>query len=128
MLREAIVAMSTVAGAGLAFIALPGIGTTAAAAQAGGAPACPEKLAGQASLVCACSAEAASTGSVWGSGLYTADSSVCRAARHAGAVSAAGGEVRLRVSEGRDSYAASARNGIGASAWGSFSTSFAFDR
>jgi hypothetical protein len=93
--------------------------------------ACPANAGGLqrgASLTCSCSIDAIGAGAVWGNGPYTADSSICRAARHAGAVSAAGGEVRIRVDAGRESYAGSERNGVTAGSWGSFSTSVVFER
>jgi hypothetical protein len=64
------------------------------------------------------------SGSVWGSGPYTADSSLCRAARHAGVIGADGGMVSVRPAPGRDSYAGSSRNGVTTSNWGSFGASF----
>lgn len=94
------------------------------------AEACPANAQGLdagARLTCACSIEAIASGSVWGSGPYTADSAICRAALHAGAISSAGGEVTLGVTSGRDSYAASERNGVAAGQWGSYPKSFAFE-
>jgi hypothetical protein len=125
MLHETLFAISVAAGAGLAVVALPGMGTSASAAQAGGAPACPEKLVGQASLVCACSAEATAVGSVWGDELYTDDSAICRAAVHAGAIPESGGTIWAFERPGQPTYAASQRNGISSSAWGSWARSIA---
>jgi hypothetical protein len=52
-------------------------------------------------------------GIVWGSGVYTDDSSVCSAAVHAGVLSVAeGGEVAIELRPGRDRYQGSARNGV----------------
>lgn len=79
-------------------------------------------------LTCGCSAEAAGAGSVWGSGPYTGDSSICRAAVHYGAIRASGGTVRLRVAPGRDAYGASSRNGVDANGWSSYAKSIEFDR
>jgi hypothetical protein len=51
-------------------------------------------------LTCSCAPEAV-RGSVWGSGVYTTDSSICAAARHAGVLAAgAGGEVTVQGSKG----------------------------
>lgn len=108
-------------------IAFDGSGKTADA----GLAACPANAVGLAAgttLPCACSADAAASGAVWGSGPYTGDSAICRAARHAGAIGTNGGEVRVRVTTGESTYAASERNGVPSSAWGGYSTSFAFDR
>jgi hypothetical protein len=49
---------------------------------------------------------------VWGSDLYSDDSSVCAAAIHAGAITAAGGVVLFDFLPGRDGYAPSRRAGI----------------
>jgi hypothetical protein len=56
-----------------------------------------------------CPADAA----VWGTNPYAGDSSVCRAAVHAGLVDAArGGAVTLTLDMGRTGYGASERNGV----------------
>ncbi len=52
---------------------------------------------------------------VWGTDIYTDSSSICAAAVHAGAITAAGGPVRiLRLDglDGRNAYIATTRNGI----------------
>jgi hypothetical protein len=65
------------------------------------------------------------SGSVWGTDVYTADSSICVAAAHAGVISqAAGGRVLVTSLPGQDSYAGTARNGITTSNWGSYRASF----
>jgi hypothetical protein len=95
------------------------------------APACPANAGGLAvgaRLDCGCSAEAAGSGSVWGSGPYTGDSSICRAALHYGAIRPGGGLVRLRVTVGRNGYPASTRNGVDANSWGSYTKSIEFAR
>ena len=66
------------------------------------------------------------TGSVWGSGIYTHDSSVCAAARHAGVVTTMGGVVRLRAAPGQPRYAGSLRRGVMTADWGRFDGSFLF--
>ncbi len=64
-------------------------------------------------------------GSVWGTDTYTADSAVCVAAAHAGAIaSATGGRVLVSSLPGQDSYAGTTRNGITTSSWGSYRASF----
>ncbi len=80
------------------------------------------------SLVCNCSAEAISKGGVWGTGVYTDDSSICRSARHAGVVGGQGGLVNVFESPGLPGYEAATRNGIGSSSWGSFRRSIEFRR
>lgn len=78
---------------------------------------------------CDCSPGAASaSGSVWGSGPYTADSNICRAAVHAGVIGRGGGVVRFRLEAGRPAYPASTRNGISTSRWASYNQSLVFER
>ena len=65
------------------------------------------------------------TRSVWGSGPYTDDSSVCSAGVHAGLISAdEGGRVVARITGGLDGYPASTRNGVEAGSWGAWDGSF----
>jgi hypothetical protein len=64
-------------------------------------------------------------GSVWGSGPYTDDSSLCTAAVHAGRIQLATGRpVTLRVMPGLARYAGSARNGVTTSNFARFPGSF----
>lgn len=77
-------------------------------------------------LTCRCPAEAAASGSVWGSGPYTTDSAICRAALHAGLIGPRGGTVTMRAVPGRSSYAGSEANGVSTGDWGSYPTSFEF--
>ena len=66
-------------------------------------------------------------GTVWGTDIYTDDSSVCTAAVHAGLIDlASGGDVTIVMLPGRDSYAPSTRNGITSVSWGSWGSSFSF--
>ena len=76
-------------------------------------------------LTCNCSS-AAMVGSVWGSDIYTVDSSICAAARHVGAVGAEGGAVTVKGAYGCGSYRGSFRNGIRTARWGSYALSFFF--
>lgn len=62
-------------------------------------------------------------GRVWGSGPYTSDGDVCRAARHAGVIGATGGIFKVTSAPGQDSYEASTANGVTTSAWGSYGKS-----
>lgn len=65
--------------------------------------------------------------SVWGTNLYTDDSTVCTAAAHAGATTLEeGGIVTLAFLPGLEEYAGSEQNGIETSNWGSWDISFAF--
>jgi hypothetical protein len=62
---------------------------------------------------------------VWGAGVYTADSSVCTAAVHAGAATLAdGGLVTIELRPGEDIYGASIRNNVTTSAYAAWHHSF----
>jgi hypothetical protein len=64
-------------------------------------------------------------GSVWGTGTYTSDSSVCTAAVHAGLISVArGGTVTAEMRPGQSSYKGSTAHGITSNSYGSWSGSF----
>ncbi|MHA1537478.1 MAG: LCCL domain-containing protein, partial [Alphaproteobacteria bacterium] len=75
-------------------------------------------------FTCYCPAYRTTRGRVWGSGVYTDDSSICRAARHAGAVSSRGGNVSVRGARGRTGYRGSYRNGVGSANYGRWHWSF----
>lgn len=69
---------------------------------------------------------AGTTGSLWGTGEYTSDSSICNAAVHAGHITrAAGGDITITMRPGRSAYLGSTRNGTTSSSYGSWSCSFA---
>lgn len=101
----------------------------AAAPPAPAAAACPARFDsgryGASEMSCYCS-PSAMTGTVWGTDIYTNDSSICAAALHAGAVSESGGTVRVRGAPGRSRYPASRRNGIATSSWDRWDGSFVF--
>ncbi len=62
---------------------------------------------------------------VWGSGPYTADSGVCRAALHAGAIAdQTGGSFQLVFDRGQPAYRGSVQNGIQTQDYGSWGESF----
>ena len=64
------------------------------------------------------------SGSVWGSGIYTYDSDICTAAAHEGR----SGVVTVVGAAGQSSYTGATNNGITTSSWGfSMSRSFVFD-
>ena len=66
-----------------------------------------------------------SIGSLWGTGTYTDDSSLCTAAAHSGKISLLkGGQVRIRMTPGLGSYAGSKRGRIASNSYGSWSGSF----
>src|SRR5437588_1896847 len=65
--------------------------------------------------------------SVWGSDVYTADSSVCTAAVHSGLITfQQGGTVTIELRPGRSIYGASERNGVTTSDFGAWQSSFVF--
>ncbi|GAA6154131.1 hypothetical protein NBRC116587_35530 [Pseudoteredinibacter isoporae] len=66
-----------------------------------------------------------SVGNVKGSGIYTANSSVCSAAVHAGAMnSSEGGLFKITMKPGRQSYYSTQLNGVNSAAYGAYSSSF----
>lgn len=70
-----------------------------------------------------CDGKCGSNGSVWGTGPYTADGSVCRAARHAGVIGESGGVFRIKTAPGQNSYESSTANGVTTSSYGNYHTS-----
>jgi hypothetical protein len=104
---------------------------TVVRAEAGGAApelaTCPQNFIGQsAALSCACTAEAAGAGAVWGTGAYTTDSRICRAAVHAGIIPPTGGPVNVVPAPGLPTYQGTMANGIQTSNFGPWSGSFTF--
>ena len=66
-------------------------------------------------------------GNVWGTTTYTADSSICAAAVHAGVIQAsAGGEVTFEIVTGLDAYEGTTANGITTLSYGPYGTAFIF--
>src|SRR5437763_14142463 len=64
---------------------------------------------------------------VWGSDIYTSDSSICTAAVHSGLITLQqGGTVTIEMRAGRSLYGASERNGVTSSEYGSWDSSFVF--
>lgn len=67
----------------------------------------------------------ASSGSLWGTNVYTDDSSVAVAAVHAGVLRVAqSGTVRVVTSPGLSAYVGSTSNGVSSSSYGQWSSSF----
>lgn len=65
--------------------------------------------------------------SVWGSDIYTSDSSICTAAVHSGLITfQQGGTVTIEVRPGRKMYGTSERNGVTTSDYGAWASSFVF--
>ena len=64
---------------------------------------------------------------VWGTGTYTDDSSVCKAAVHAGLITFEdGGRVVVEIAEGQESYEGSEANGVTSLDYGEWGGSFTF--
>lgn len=75
-----------------------------------------------------CNCDGAGEGSVWGSGPYTRDSAICRAALHAGAMKPEGGKVTVRAAPACVKYRGSERHGVKSGDWGAYpSGSFSFE-
>ncbi len=88
----------------------------------------PEDFAADLVHRCTCSASQAGSGSVIGSAPYDEDSSLCRAALHAGQVSAEGGEISFRRSSATCPYfIGTDANGVQSSWSSSADRSFVFD-
>ncbi len=65
--------------------------------------------------------------SVWGSDIYTSDSSICTAGVHSGLITLQqGGTVTIELRPGRTIYGCSERNGVVTSPYGSYQHSFVF--
>lgn len=63
---------------------------------------------------------------VFGSGLYSDDSSICQAALHNGLIADSGGEVIIEIQEGKNKYKAENENGLGSAEKGEYMRSFSF--
>lgn len=63
---------------------------------------------------------------VWGTDVYTNDSSICVAAVHSGLLSLEGGVVTIEVSPGQNKYLGSRRNKVTSEDYGSWNASFIF--
>src|SRR5215475_15838730 len=68
-------------------------------------------------LTCGCSADAVKKGNVRGANPYYYQSSICRAALHAGAIGPEGGQIVVRP-EKATIFPAVPRNGVPADSWG----------
>lgn len=77
------------------------------------------------SIKCTCPA-LTSGRTVWGTGRYTVDSDVCRAAVHAGAAPSAGGEVTIYIAEGCPIFRGNAKNGVQSTNYGPYGRTYHF--
>ncbi len=70
-----------------------------------------------------------SAGPIWGTDIYTNDSSIGTAAVHAGLITFnAGGKVTIELVEGKPSYEGSSRNAVTSNSYGNWGGSFRFVR
>jgi|GEM_PF-1037714 len=109
-------------------IECPKAGAAAApAAPVAAAAKCPSnfKAAGKDEITCSCE-PAAATGSLYGAGPYTTDSSICKAAKHAGILKDAAVTVTAKKAPGCPKYLSTEANGIKSSGWSSYPASFVF--
>ena len=101
--------------------------TTSAGTQA---DPCPIRLSINRELptpfTCMCDARKIQEGAVWGTDTYTDDSGLCRAALHAGVITASGGTVTVQRTTGRALYVGSRRNGIQSNDYGAYTDSIRF--
>jgi hypothetical protein len=63
-------------------------------------------------------------GKIWGTDVYTDDSSICLAAVHAGVITPEGGLVLVTIRESQAAYEASTRNGVSSRSYGYWARSF----
>jgi hypothetical protein len=77
------------------------------------------------SVTVTCPASGDSTGKVWGTDVYTVDSSICVAAVHAGVITAKGGAVTVRRAQALKQYTATERFGVASRAAGANPDAFA---
>jgi hypothetical protein len=97
----------------------------AAAATVRACPANAQEMHEPTDCVCtAASVAVEANAPVWGSDIYTDDSNICRAARHAGVIPQGGGTVRVTPRGAQQSYVGAARNGIASQNYGAYEHSF----
>jgi hypothetical protein len=97
---------------------LPGAGLPTAPGTADG-------LTGAIGQVYSYRVTGSTSGTIWGTDIYTDDSTIARAAIHAGLVTS--GQTRdilLTLEPGRSSYTASSRNGVTSLSWGAWGRSY----
>lgn len=63
-------------------------------------------------------------GAIWGTEIYTSDSSICNAAIHMGVIDSMGGEVVVTYVEGQSAYVSTKQNGITSEAYDEWDASF----
>ena len=96
----------------------------AACSSKSSAPKCPtsfDDLKGTGAQTCSCDG-VSTNGAVWGTDIYTSDSSICAAAKHDGL----SGDVTVQKADGCSDYVGSTKNGITTSDWMDHPSSFYF--
>jgi hypothetical protein len=125
-LLRAVAAVIAAVAAGLLLVAPPAHGAAAAgpvAADWGANAAAYRGQSGRFDYVCPAGG---TPQSLWGTGVYTDDSSVCTAAAHAGSITTTdGGLVTIEIRPGQTAYGGGDANGITARTYGSYYGSFA---
>jgi hypothetical protein len=72
----------------------------------------------------ACPPGCEQSGGLWGTDVYTGDSSICRAGIHAGAIPMTGGVVAVQLQPGRPAFRGSARYNVQSHDYGQYGSSF----
>jgi hypothetical protein len=118
---------SAPAGGAAAVAAAPAAGGTAQAVIEAGCTYDARQLEGSdgTTFRVACPAGCDTPGSAYGTGVYTADSPICKSAIHSGAIPASGGVATIKLEAGRPAYRGSEQNGITSRDYGKFSRSYA---
>jgi hypothetical protein len=118
---------SAPAGGAAAVAAAPAAGGTAQAVIEAGCTYDARQLEGSdgTTFRVACPAGCDTPGSAYGTGVYTADSPICKSAIHSGAIPASGGVATIKLEAGRPAYRGSEQNGIQSRDYGKFSRSYA---
>ncbi|MGC4028500.1 MAG: LCCL domain-containing protein [Steroidobacteraceae bacterium] len=76
-------------------------------------------------LTLRCPAGGGREGALWGTNPYTADSSICLAAVHAGIIgSDTGGEIQVQRARGARQFPGSVKNGVTSRRWGAYEDAF----
>lgn len=69
-------------------------------------------------LSCTCPSNPSESSPIWGTGVYSGDSRICKAAIHAGAMDRTGGRVAIQTMADQPSYEASTHNGVTSLSYG----------
>lgn len=77
-------------------------------------------------LACSCPPDSTERGAVWGMGPHTEDSSICKAAVHAGVLTSNGGDIIVVPAPGQRTYPGVTRNGVFSDNNGQSDGSFSF--